>query len=46
MTPAEIVAALDRLGYGAWIGCEYNPRAKTEDGLAWMRPLRVPLPDH
>jgi len=34
-----IFAALDRLGYAGWIGCEYNPRAKTEDGLAWMRAL-------
>src|SRR5580692_2385563 len=39
-----IFAALDRLGYGSWIGCEYNPRAKTEDGLAWMRPFGVPSP--
>jgi 2-dehydrotetronate isomerase len=36
-----IFAALDRLGYGGWIGCEYNPRAKTEDGLAWARPFGV-----
>ena len=27
--------ALDRLGYAGWIGCEYKPRARTEDGLAW-----------
>jgi 2-dehydrotetronate isomerase len=33
-----IFAALDRLGYAGWIGCEYNPRGRTEDGLAWMRP--------
>src|ERR687888_501321 len=33
----EIFAALDRLGYGNWIGCEYRPRARTEDGLAWAR---------
>ena len=39
-----IFAALDRLGYGAWIGCEYNPRAKTEDGLAWMQSFGVPSP--
>jgi hydroxypyruvate isomerase len=29
--------ALDRLGYGGWIGCEYRPRARTEDGLGWAR---------
>jgi hydroxypyruvate isomerase len=27
--------ALDRLGYAGWIGCEYKPRARTEDGLGW-----------
>ena len=34
-----IFAALDRLGYAGWIGCEYNPLTKTQDGLAWMRPF-------
>ncbi|WP_166297781.1 2-oxo-tetronate isomerase [Bradyrhizobium sp. 2S1] len=29
---------LDRLGYGGFVGCEYNPRAKTTDGLAWFKP--------
>ena len=33
----QIFAALDRIGYGKWIGCEYRPRARTEDGLAWAR---------
>jgi hydroxypyruvate isomerase len=33
----EIFAALDRLGYAHWIGCEYRPRARTEHGLAWAR---------
>jgi hydroxypyruvate isomerase len=32
-----IFATLDRLGYGGWIGCEYRPRGKTEDGLGWAR---------
>jgi hydroxypyruvate isomerase len=27
---------LDRLGYGGWVGCEYKPLGKTEDGLKWM----------
>jgi hydroxypyruvate isomerase len=26
---------LDRLGYEGWIGCEYFPAARTEDGLGW-----------
>ena len=26
---------LDRLGYQGWVGCEYFPAARTEDGLGW-----------
>jgi hydroxypyruvate isomerase len=26
---------LDRLGYRGWVGCEYFPAARTEDGLGW-----------
>ena len=29
---------LDRIGYDGWIGCEYKPHGKTEDGLGWLRP--------
>jgi 2-dehydrotetronate isomerase len=29
--------ALDRAGYRGWIGCEYRPRTRTEEGLAWAR---------
>ena len=32
------VGELDRLGYGGFVGCEYNPRGKTTDGLAWFKP--------
>ncbi len=28
---------IDRLGYRGWIGAEYVPAGKTEDGLAWVR---------
>jgi hydroxypyruvate isomerase len=28
---------IDRLGYKGWIGAEYVPKGKTEDGLAWAR---------
>ena len=28
---------LDRLGYDGFVGCEYNPRGKTADGLAWFK---------
>ncbi|MBO0758546.1 MAG: TIM barrel protein [Bradyrhizobiaceae bacterium] len=33
-----IFAMLDRIGYAGWIGCEYRPRGKTEDGLGWASP--------
>jgi 2-dehydrotetronate isomerase len=29
---------LDRLGYSGFVGCEYNPRAKTAEGLGWFKP--------
>jgi hydroxypyruvate isomerase len=29
---------LDRLGYGGFVGCEYNPRGKTTNGLSWFKP--------
>jgi hydroxypyruvate isomerase len=32
----EICKALDRFGYSGWIGAEYRPRARTEDGLGWL----------
>ena len=28
---------LDRLGYDGWVGCEYRPAGRTEDGLGWFR---------
>ncbi len=28
---------LDESGYKGWIGCEYNPRGRTEEGLGWMK---------
>jgi hydroxypyruvate isomerase len=37
----DIFKALDRLGYGGWIGCEYRPRGRTEDGLGWARPYGI-----
>jgi hydroxypyruvate isomerase len=29
---------IDGIGYTGWIGCEYRPKTKTEDGLGWARP--------
>jgi len=37
----EIFALLDRLGYAGFVGCEYRPRGRTEDGLGWARPYGV-----
>jgi hydroxypyruvate isomerase len=28
---------IDRLGYRGWIGAEYTPAGRTEDGLAWVK---------
>ncbi|MHC5307470.1 2-oxo-tetronate isomerase [Bartonella sp. LJL80] len=36
----HLFAALDNAGYEGFIGCEYNPRGKTEDGLGWFAPYR------
>jgi hydroxypyruvate isomerase len=29
---------LDTIGYSGWVGCEYNPRGDTLEGLKWARP--------
>src|SRR5467141_3032076 len=36
-----IFEALDRLGYAGYVGAEYRPRGRTEDGLGWARPYGV-----
>lgn len=33
----EIFRALDALGYAGWVAAEYHPRARTEDGLGWLK---------
>jgi hydroxypyruvate isomerase len=33
-----LLAHLDRLGYSGWVGCEYNPRGDTLEGLTWAKP--------
>ena len=34
---AYVFRALDRLGYGGFVGCEYRPKGKTLDGLGWLQ---------
>ncbi|MDX1302940.1 2-oxo-tetronate isomerase [Photobacterium sp.] len=29
---------LEQSGYDGWMGCEYNPRNTTEEGLGWVKP--------
>lgn len=41
----SVFEAVDRLGYRGWIGAEYRPRGRTEDGLGWARAYGV-VPSH
>jgi hydroxypyruvate isomerase len=34
---------LGEIGYQGWVGCEYRPRAGTDEGLAWVHRLGVSL---
>jgi 2-dehydrotetronate isomerase len=38
---ARLFATLDRLGYRGYVGCEYRPAGRTEDGLGWFAPYRA-----
>ena len=33
-----LLGHLDAIGYSGWVGCEYNPRGDTVEGLKWARP--------
>ncbi|MGH8737124.1 MAG: hydroxypyruvate isomerase [Burkholderiales bacterium] len=33
-----LLAHFDRIGYRGWIGCEYNPKGDTLEGLKWAKP--------
>ena len=35
----HIFKLLDEMGYDGWVGCEYRPRGRTEDGLGWLEAL-------
>lgn len=36
-----LLEEIDRLGYEGFVGCEYNPRGGTLEGLAWRESLRT-----
>ena len=38
---ANVLAAIDRLGYSGWVAGEYRPKGRTEDGLGWAKPYGV-----
>jgi len=38
-----VFAALERLPYAGWTGCEYKPASDTDSGLLWTRVLDVDL---
>ncbi|MDR2111690.1 MAG: hydroxypyruvate isomerase family protein [Candidatus Accumulibacter sp.] len=35
----HIFRLLDETGYAGFVGCEYKPRGRTEDGLGWFREM-------
>ncbi|MGO1297248.1 MAG: 2-oxo-tetronate isomerase [Vibrio sp.] len=35
---SHLFKVLEQAGYASWIGCEYNPKRSTEDGLHWLQP--------
>jgi hydroxypyruvate isomerase len=36
----HLFRSLEAAGYNRWIGCEYKPAGRTEDGLGWFAPYR------
>jgi hydroxypyruvate isomerase len=34
-----VLAAIDRLGWKGYVGCEYRPRTTTQEGLGWIKAL-------
>lgn len=36
----HIFKLLDEMGYDGWVGCEYRPRGRTEEGLGWLEAIR------
>lgn len=38
----HMMATLQRLGYAGWVGAEYKPGGRTEDGLGWRAAIMPP----
>ncbi len=38
-----VFAAIERLAYRGWVGCEYKPAGSTDDGLGWAAALDVTI---
>ena len=36
-----LLGLLDELGYEGWVGCEYRPAGRTQDGLRWFEPWKA-----
>lgn len=36
----ELLAAIDELGYDGYVGAEYRPSGRTDDGLGWLNSYR------
>jgi hydroxypyruvate isomerase len=43
---SAVFSAVDRLGFSGWIGAEYRPRKRTEDGLGWGEAYGLRAPAH
>jgi hydroxypyruvate isomerase len=35
-----LFSLMDEVGYAGWVGCEYRPAGRTEDGLGWLNTWR------
>ena len=35
-----LFSLMDELNYTGWVGCEYRPAGRTEDGLGWLHAQR------
>lgn len=36
----HLFSVIDEIGYSGWVGCEYHPTGRTEDGLGWFHALQ------